>query len=416
MRILVIGAGVIGTTSAWALQEQGHDVCLIERQSTAAEGTSHANAGMITPGYTAPWPAPKIWRKLPRWLLQSHTPFAISPPLSRRDLRWMLASLRQCRARCYTANIQAMMALSVYSQAMMARLRDTVPLHYAQRFGGTLQLFRHPVSLTDLRLHTDYLDQREIPYEVLDRAGCLAREPGLERAETPPVSGLYMPQDETGDCCLFTRQLAAAFVARGGEIRYDTPVSGLLVENGHVRGALDQQGEALRAERVVLCTGHETPALLAPLGLDLPIAALKGYSMTVPLRIPAYGPQSTVLDDTYKVALTRLENTIRVGGIAEIAGGRQGLTRRHLETLRLSLASLFPDSYVAEEAQFWAGQRPTTPTNLPFIAETALAGLYVNAGHGTFGWTMAAGAAALLADLVSGTPSPISAAPYRVRK
>ncbi len=407
MKVVVLGGGVIGVSTAWALLRQGAEVTLVERQSDVAQETSFANAGQVSPGYSTPWAAPGIPLKALKWLFQTHSPLAFRPDGSLFQWRWMAAMLANCSADRYAVNKERMMRLSEYSRDCLRAWRTETGLSYDARTQGTLQLFRSQAQLDAAARDVAVLQECGVPFELLDAAGVCRAEPALGKAQVPISGGLRLPNDETGDCHLFTRQLADRASALGLKLRLSCTVQSLVREGDRVMGLQlagahgAAAGERLHADAVVLAAGSYSRDLLLPLGLDIPVYPVKGYSLTMPLRDAALAPQSTVLDETYKIALTRLGDRLRVGGMAELAGFDLSLNARRRATLEKVTRELFPGGDLAQ-AQFWTGLRPMTPDGTPLVGATALSGLYLNTGHGTLGWTMACGSAQLLADQISG--------------
>ena len=405
MKVVVLGGGVIGVTTAWALARQGAEVTVVERQPDVALETSFANAGQISPGYSTPWAAPGIPLKALKWLFQAHAPLAIRPDGSLFQWRWMAAMLANCSASRYAVNKERMMRLSEYSRDCLRAWRAETGLHYDERSGGTLQLFRSQAQLDAAARDVAVLQDCGVPFELLDSAGVVSVEPALARASAPMAGGLRLPNDETGDCHLFTRQLAERARVLGVQQRTSCSVQALTHDGRRITGVqltdADGQAHTMQADRYVLAAGSYSRALLLPLGLDIPVYPVKGYSLTIPLRDASLAPQSTVLDETYKIALTRLGDRLRVGGMAELAGFDLRLNPRRRATLEMVTRELFPGGDLAQ-AQFWTGLRPMTPDGTPLVGATPLDNLYLNTGHGTLGWTMACGSAQLLADLISG--------------
>lgn len=407
MKVAVLGAGVIGVTSAYYLAEAGHDVVLIDRQPRAGLETSFANAGEISPGYASPWAAPGIPVKALRWLFMRHAPLIIDPRLDLAMLRWTVGMLRNCTARRYAINKSRMVRLAEFSRDELIALRSRLGLSYDHASLGTIQLFRTQkqvdASAGDIAVLNDY----GIEYELLDRNGCVAAEPGLAGSSDHFMGGLRLPGDETGDCHIFTTRLAGILSTMGVEMRLDTSIEGLDQLGGHITGVRTDRG-VVHADAYVVATASFTPALLRPLGLHVPIYPVKGYSITLPIADRAHAPRSTLLDESYKIAITRLGDRIRVGGMAELSGFNGALPARREATLRHSLCDLFPGAADIEApSKFWSGLRPMTPDSTPIVGRTSIGNLLINAGHGTLGWTMACGSGRLIESLVSGTPPPI---------
>ena len=401
MKVAVLGAGVVGVTSAYYLARAGHEVTVIDRQPGPALETSFANAGEISPGYASPWAGPGIPRKAVRWLMMKHAPLILKPKLDPATLGWLLATLRNCTPARYALNKSRMVRLAEYSRDLLIDLRRETGVAYDERSRGTLQLFRKASDLDAVDKDIEVLESYGVPYEVLDRAGCIAAEPGLARADEPFVGGLRLPHDETGDCFKFTGALAEMAKALGVEFRFETRIEGLRVEGAAVAGVRTSEGE-MKADAYLAALGSYSPMLLAPLGLRVPVYPVKGYSITVPIAEADHAPVSTLLDESYKVAITRLGDRIRVGGMAEISGYNNRLEPRRQRTLEHSLQSLFPDAGRVGEATFWSGLRPMTPDGTPIVGATPLANLFTNTGHGTLGWTMACGSGQLIADVIGG--------------
>ncbi|MGB3436381.1 D-amino acid dehydrogenase [Achromobacter sp.] len=401
MHVIVLGSGVIGTTTAYYLARQGAKVTVLDRQPAAAQETSYANAGQVSPGYSTPWAAPGIPLKAIKWLFQKHAPLAIRLDGSLFQLKWMAAMLANCSAERYSVNKERMLRLSEYSRDCLRELRTSTGIHYEERTRGTLQLFRTEAQLEAARRDIAVLEEVGVPYELLDRNRLVTAEPALARSLHKLSGGLRLPNDETGDCQLFTTRLAELAKGLGVEFRFGQSVSGLNTAGGQITG-VRVGNEVLTADRYVAAFGSYTRDFLAPLGLDLPVYPLKGYSLTIPMADESAAPVSTILDETYKIAVTRFDQRIRVGGMAEIAGFDLRLKDARRKTLELVVNDLFPGSGHVAQAEFWTGLRPMTPDGTPVVGATRYGNLYLNTGHGTLGWTMACGSGKLVADQVMG--------------
>lgn len=407
MRVIVLGSGVIGTSAAWYLAQAGHQVTVVDRQAEAGQETSFANAGQVSPGYASPWAAPGVPLKALRWMFQKHAPLAIRPQWDMAQYRWMWQMFRNCTAERYAVNKERMVRLSEYSRDCLDILRADTGIDYEGRQQGTLQLFRTHQQLDAAAKDIGVLEQSGVPYELLDRAGLVAVEPALAQMGERLCGGLRLPNDQTGDCELFTRRLAAMAAEKGAQFRYGSHIERLDVQGKSVEGVwIDGQRET--ADAYVLALGSYSPAMLAPLGIRLPVYPLKGYSLTLPIVDPERAPVSTILDETYKVAVTRFERRIRVGGMAEIAGFDHQLRPERRETLEQVVSDLYPGAGDLAQASFWTGLRPATPDGTPVIGASGWKNLYLNTGHGTLGWTMACGSGQYLADLISGRRPAIS--------
>jgi D-amino-acid dehydrogenase len=405
MKVLVLGGGVIGCTAAYELSCDGHEVTLIERQKGPALETSYANAGEVSPGYSAPWAGPGVPVKAIKWLLMSHRPLVLRPHLDWPMIGWMLAMLRNCTARRYEINKGRMVRLAEYSRDCMKALRESTGIAYDERMQGTLQLFRTQKQLDGTGGDTAILDRYKVPYERLDREGCIRVEPALVRVKDKFVGGLRLPGDETGDCFKFTNRIAELAAARGVRLRFNESIQSLLTDGKRITGVVTDQGR-VQADAYLVALGSHSPKLLSPLGISVPVYPVKGYSITLPITDARGAPESTVMDETHKVAVTRLGNRIRVGGTAELAGYTLRLHEARRRTLMHVVSDLFPDGGDLGRSEFWCGLRPMTPDGTPVVGGTTMPNLYLATGHGTLGWTMAAGTARVMADLIGGkTPA-----------
>jgi D-amino-acid dehydrogenase len=413
MKVIVMGSGVIGVTSAWYLAKAGHDVTVIDRHDGAALDTSFGNAGMISPGYTAPWAAPGVPFKAIGWMLSAHSPLIFKPTLSLAQYRWLWQMLMQCNSDSYATNKARMMQLAEYSRDCLKDLRADTGINYEHRELGTLQVFRTQKQLKAAAADIRVLEECGVPFKQLDVQGCINSEPGLANSADKLAGGLLLPNDETGDCHLFTTRLAAMCEQQGVKFLFNTHIEELMSDGQRITGV--RIGESvLNADRYVLALGSYSPALLKPLGLDLPVYPVKGYSMTAPVQQEKNAPVSTVMDETYKVAITRFDKRIRVGGMAELSGFNNTLRKQQLTTLRMVVDDLFPGAADLENASYWSGLRPMTPDGTPVIGVTRLPNLYLNTGHGTLGWTMSCGSGKLLSDLVSGQRPAISSEDFNL--
>ncbi len=407
---MVLGCGVVGLTSAWYLAQAGHDVTVIDRQPRGAEETSFANAGQISYGYSSPWAAPGIPVKAIKWLAQKHAPLKIKPGLSPDLYLWAAKMLANCNPRSYEVNKARMLRIANYSRDCLIDLRQQQNLAYEGRQQGTLQVFRHESQLAAIAKDIKILADSGTVYQTLDVAGCLAVEPGLAGVKNKIVGGLRLPDDETGDCYLFCQQLTALAQAAGVKFKFDVTVNKLNHQNDNISSVSTNVGE-LTADAYVVAMGSYSSALidpiLSPFGLAMPIYPVKGYSLTVPIVDSSQAPVSTVMDETYKVAMTRFDKRIRVAGTAELAGYNLDLTDSRKDTIAMVINDLFPHAGDMSQAEFWTGLRPMTPDGTPIIGRTPVANLFTNCGHGTLGWTMACGSARYLADIVSGVTPDI---------
>jgi D-amino-acid dehydrogenase len=401
VRIIVLGSGVIGTTTAYYLAKAGHDVTVIDRQPAAGMETSYGNAGEVSPGYAAPWAGPGVPAKAVKWLAMQHSPLVVRASLDPAMWSWMFQMLANCNHKSYQVNKGRMVRLAEYSRDVLVQLRADTGISYDERSQGTLQLFRNQKQLDGAATDIAVLKQYGVRYAVLDPQGCESYEPALANVRGKFIGGLLLPGDETGDCFKFTQKLAKMAQALGVKFRHSVDIQRLVTEGDKVTGVVTSQGE-LKADSFVLALGSYSPLVLKQVGIRIPVYPVKGYSITVPITDAAGAPESTVMDETFKVAITRLGDRIRVGGTAEIAGFDLRLHQARRDTLEHSVTDLFPKGGDVSKAEFWCGLRPMTPDGTPVIGPTPFRNLFLNTGHGTLGWTMACGSGRVLADMVSG--------------
>ncbi|MBO0140089.1 D-amino acid dehydrogenase [Agrobacterium sp. Ap1] len=414
MKVIVLGAGVVGVTSAYQLAKAGHEVTVIDRQEGPALETSFANAGEVSFGYCSPWAAPGIPLKAIKWLFMNHAPLILRPKMDAAMLSWMAQMLRNCTSERYAINKSRMLRIADYARISLAEVRDETGIAYDERMQGTLQLFRTQQQLDASAKDVKALAADGVPYEVLDPEGCIRVEPALKHVRQKIVGGLLTPKDETGDCFKFTNALALKAAAMGVKFVYGTNIKALDVEGGAIKGVVTDR-ETLRGDAVVVALGSYSPMLVKQFGIKLPVYPVKGYSLTIPIVDASRAPESTVMDETYKIAITRLGDRIRVGGMAEISGYTNDLGQKRRATLEHSVTDLFPGGDVSK-ADFWSGLRPMTPDGTPVIGATKVKGLFLNTGHGTLGWTMSCGSAKVISSIVSGKKPEIDATDLAVSR
>ena len=401
MKIVILGSGVIGTTAAYYLAGAGHEVTVLERQSGPAMETSYANAGEVSPGYSSPWAGPGVPLKAIKWLLMQHSPLVIKPMLDAAMWRWGLAMLRNCTEARYRVNKARMVRLAEYSRDCLKQLRGETGIRYDERAQGTLQLFRTQKQLDGTAKDIQILQQYGVPFQLLDRESYLQYEPALADVKQKFVGALRLPGDETGDCFKFTNALAKLAEDRGVKFRFGVDVRNIKGD-AHRISAVDTSEGPILADRFVVALGSYSTAILRPLGIDIPVYPVKGFSITLPVADAQKAPESTIMDETHKVAVTRLGDRIRVGGTAQLSGFDLQLNNARRRTLDFVLTDLFPQGGDLGRTEFWTGLRPMTPDGTPIVGPTRIPNLWLATGHGTLGWTMAAGTGRLLADWISG--------------
>ncbi len=415
MKVLVLGAGVIGVTSAYYLAKAGHEVTVVDRQPGPALETSFANAGEVSPGYASPWAGPGIPLKAIKWLFMRHAPLVLRPNPDPRMWLWMLRMLVNCTEAKYAVNKGRMVRVAEYSRDVLKALRADTGIAYDDRAKGTLQLFRTEAQVHHAAGDIAVLKDYGVPFEVLDADGCIGAEPGLAGVRSLIAGGLRLPGDETGDCQMFTTRLAEMAAALGVTFLYNTTIKGFERDGDKLAGVVTDKGR-LTADAYQLSLGSFSPVMGRQLGLSLPVYPVKGYSITVPIVDADKAPVSTIMDESYKVAITRLGDRIRVGGTAELSGYNSRLDEPRRKTLETSLTDLFPGAGNLKDASFWTGMRPMTPDGTPIIGRCKLTNLYLNTGHGTLGWTMACGSGRILADMISGRKPDVDVSDLDTRR
>ncbi|HHT8833942.1 MULTISPECIES: D-amino acid dehydrogenase [Burkholderia] len=417
MHVIVLGAGVIGVTTAWHLREAGCDVTVIEREADVAQATSLGNAGVIAPGYVTPWAAPGMPGKILKYLFKPASPLIFRPTLDAAQWRWIARWLRECEFERFRVNKQRMQRIAYYSRACLHAFRDRYPFDYgASR--GYLQLLRSAFDVEMVQPALKVLRDAGIAFRELDAAGCTAIEPGLRWARQAPVGGIYLPDDEAGDCARFTRELRALCEANGVTFRFRTAIRALDVAGGEVRGvridSLDagaaRRDALLAADAIVVALGVDSAGLLRPLGIDVPLYPVKGYSATLAVVDDEKAPCAALMDESLKTAITRFGPTLRVAGTAELGNRHAALRQQALDTLMKVLDDWFPHAADRASARFWVGRRPMTPDGPPLLGASGIDGLWLNVGHGSTGWAMSMGSGKVVADLVTGRAPEIDLA------
>jgi D-amino-acid dehydrogenase len=404
MSTIILGAGVIGSTLAYYLAKKGEKVTILERQASAGLETSFANAGQISYGYSSPWAAPSIPLKAIGWLFQRHAPLSIKPDFTLFQLEWIIKFLKNCRYRPYAVNKERMLRLAEYSKNCLHTLRQELDINYDGQSLGTLQLFRSDKQL-DIVVAKDLpvLKQNGIAHTILSASEISKIEPALEAMQYKFAGGLHLPNDETGDCHMFTQSIFKKAVEYGANFHFNVEVEKLLLkytENKKKVYGVATKNKEFMGSNVVVALGSYSRELLKGL-VNIPVYPIKGYSITADIINQDMAPRSTILDETYKVAITRLGDRIRVGGMANITGFNKHIDVSKIDALNFVLHNLFPNAY-KESIGGWAGLRPATPDGTPIVGASEVENLWLSTGHGTLGWTMACGSAKLLSDLILG--------------
>jgi len=411
MKVVVLGAGVVGTASAWYLARSGHDVLVVDRQAGPALETSFANGGQISVSHSEPWANPTAPLKILQWLGREDAPLLFRFRADLDQWLWGIRFLVECLPARVRRNTEAAFALALYSREQLHELQRETGIAYEQQTRGILHLYEEPREFGHARSEAALLRAHGFHLDLKTPEECVALEPALKRAAPQLAGGVYAASDESGDAHLFTRNLAALCTANGVAFRFNVSVRRIETAHGRVERVVidDEQGieESLRADAYVVALGSYSPLLLRPLGIPVPIYPVKGYSITLPLAPGAQAPRMSLTDHARKLVFSRLGEQLRVAGTAELNGYDTEINQARCEALVRRCFEWFPDAGRAEDAQFWTGLRPATPSNLPLIGRSRLPNLFLNTGHGTLGWTMACGSGRSLADIVSGRrPEP----------
>ena len=396
MKIIVLGAGVVGVTGAWYLAKAGHEVTVVERRSAVALETSFANGGQISAGHAEPWAKPSIVPKILGWLGREDAPLLFRPRADWAQWRWGMRFLMECWPGRFERHARTLAGLAAYSRQCLRGLRQELGLRYDQLERGILQFATNERDFESLARHAD-------PARVKSAQECIALEPALAHSRDPLMGGVYNPDDESGDAHRFTAELAQLAAARGITFRFGTTIESVETAGDKVT-ALHADGTTLSADAYVVSLGSYSPLLLSPLGVRIPVYPLKGYSITLPLGPgeASAAPTVSLTDEGFKIVISRLGNRLRAAGTAELTGYDTSINHVRCAAIARRIRDLFPGLGGITTIDNWCGLRPATPNNVPVIGRTRYRNLYLNTGHGTLGWTLACGSAAVLADLLSG--------------
>lgn len=406
MHVIVLGAGLLGVTSAWFLRQQGHDVTVIDRQASPAAETSFANGGQVSVSHAEPWANPGAPAKLLKWLGREDAPLLFRLRADPAQWRWGLEFLRQCTPGRTRHNILQIVRLGTYSRATLQQLRQEIGLQYEQRTQGILHFYTSAAEFEAAVAPAEQMRALGCERRLVSADEAVAIEPALRHIRPQLAGATYTAEDESGDAHRFVQELAQRCAEAGVQFRMSHTVTALRQAGGqidHVE-ATDAEGrfQRLKADAYVLAMGSLSPRLAAPLGIRLPIYPAKGYSVTMPVKDAAMAHQVSLTDDEYKLVFSRLGDRLRIAGTAELNGYDRDLNRVRCEAIVRRVEEVFPGAGDTTQAQFWTGLRPATPSNVPIIGRSKLANLFMNTGHGTLGWTHACGSGKSIARIVSG--------------
>ena len=408
MKVVVLGAGIIGTTSAYFLAKQGHEVTVIDRQDSVSMETSHANAGCLSYGFTSPWASPGLPFSVLKWVLTGRSPLIINPNMSVETIKFLYRMYKNCNSRSYEINKSRMLRVANYSQKALLEIETDFDLYYEQKKQGSLQLFWDSKEIEKTQKDIAILDKFNINSKLLSAEECVKIEPGLQYVKNKLAGGIQFMDDFTGNCYLFSTEVYKKCVEMGVNFEFNTEIKSLQISNDKIASVSTDSGE-IKADCYSVSLGSYSTKILSKIGIEIPIYPVKGYSITLPVLSNEDAPQSTIMDEKNKIAITRLGDRIRVAGMAHLTDFDKNLRTKSLDSLMSGLDLLFPKSYESsKETNFWTGFRPSTPDGTPIIGPTPFNNLFLNTGHGTLGWTMSAGSGKLLANLVSGIDPEIS--------
>jgi D-amino-acid dehydrogenase len=406
MKIAIIGAGIIGVTTAYELAADGHEVHVFERRSSACEEASFANAGVLAPGYVTPWAAPGMPAKVLKYLFKPHAPVRIGLPFKHGELAWLRQWLKACKPEAYAANRASMQSLASYSFERIQALTETLSLEY-DRAAGYMTLIRSEEELAHMQPSLQVLKDVGYEHSVLDAQAARKIEPALN-LETTLHAAIHLPNDAVANCRQFALLLRSKAEALGAKFHFNRTAASL---TPHGLQSISVDDESF--DQIVICAGVDSAALLKPLGVRIPLIPVYGYSVSAPIREPMDAPISGVMDERFKVAISRIGNRVRVAGGAQIGGGNDingsKMNESAIQTLYKVLGDWFPGAAdTKNQVQVWKGARPMLPDGPPRVGASGVDRVWLNLGHGSSGWALSCGSARLLADKISGNKPTIN--------
>lgn len=411
MKTLIIGAGLAGITSSYFLEKCGHDVTVIDNNTGPAEQTSHANGGQISLSQPFPWSKPDLVLKLLQWMGRKQAPMVFRLQSDPYMWRWLSRFLINGRPRAYYANAAKILRLALLSKQELVAINDDLDLEYHRRQNGILKLFNQTEQASACKIR-DWLERNGVAQDILDRQGCIDLEPALAHSTAPFAGGSFTPIDESGDAFEFSCKLARIMATKGVTFEYGSNLTGFDTSGDSIR-QVRINGSARNFDNFVIAAGTGSRFLGASVGLNLPVYPVKGYSVTVPVLDDEMAPQLSLTDDANHIVISRLGDRLRAAGTAEIAGYDDSIDLARSDMILSTLKLLFPDALDYNNAERWAGLRPMTPDCVPLIGRTKYRNLYLNTGHGALGWTLAAGSARLLSEIIEGGETSLDSADYK---
>ena len=406
MKVIVLGAGVVGVTSAWYLIEAGHEVTVVDRQPAAALETSFANGGQISVSHAEPWANPRAPRQILQWLGRDDAPLRFRPRADLNQWLWGARFLFECLPQRARANARHILSLALYSADALRALRKDTGIAYDALTRGILSFYSDQREFEHAAAHAELLRSWGCPAEVKSARQCVAIEPAFDSFEARLAGGIFTPGDESGDAHTFTQRLAELCEKRGVTFRFSCAVRRLLVERGRISGievaSPEGNTQKLNADGYIVAFGSYSASLLRSVGISIPVYPVKGHSVTLPVGPQHRAPITSLTDDARKLVFSRLGARLRVAGTAELAGFDTAINLRRCEAIVQRTFELFPDAGERDRGEFWAGLRPATPGNIPVIGGTRYPNLFLNTGHGTLGWTLSCGSGKAVAGLISG--------------
>ena len=401
MRVLVLGAGVIGVTAAYYLQKDGHNVTVIDRQSGSGLETSFANGGQISPSNAAPWATPEVPKQMLKWIGRNDAPLLYRMRLDPKLWAWSLRFLANCTAQNFAKNTVKNLRLALYSRALLQDIRKDTGIQYDYLERGILKVFRNERDFKNAAKQGNILRELGSDNQVLNATEIKNLEPAYNTSPDKIIGGIFTPEDESGDAFKFSIELTTYLASLGVDFRFTETVKSLKTVGNRIVSIITDKA-SIEGDAIVMSMGSYSPFLLKPLGIKLPIQPAKGYSVTIPTAGHNGAPKISITDEDHKIVFTRLGNRMRVAGTVEFNGYDTQINEERANSINNIAQSLFPNAGDYAKAEFWTGLRPLTPDCVPIIGPTNFENLFLNTGHGSLGWTMCAGSAKVLSDIISG--------------